>query len=93
MLVFQNHPWDHDVIPKDVQDIPIEKTDGRIIKIQGCGFQPFIYFSKQKSPDILTGKFLRILTLIFQKVRDIVFITVDGTFFKIPNFCGFLKFF
>ena len=45
------------------------------------------------SPDILTGKLFRILILIFQKIRDIVFIAVDGTFFKVTDFSGFLKLF
>ena len=56
-------------------------------------FQPFIFFCKQKSPDILTGKFFRIITLIFQKVRNIVFIAVDGTFFEVVDFSSFLKLF
>ena len=30
----QNHTWNCDIIPKDMQDIPIEKTDSRIIKVQ-----------------------------------------------------------
>jgi len=46
----------------------------------------FLFFCKQKSPDILTGKLFRILILIFQKIRDIVFIAVDGTFFKVTDF-------
>ena len=54
---------------------------------------PFLFFCKQKSPDILTGKLFRILILIFQKIRDIVFIAVDGTFFKVTDFSGFLKLF
>ena len=66
----RNHTWNRDIIPRDIQDIPIEKTDGRIIKIQSCGFQPFLFFRKQKIPDILAGKFFRIFTLIFQKVRN-----------------------
>ena len=69
-----------------MQDISIEKTDGRIVKIQSCGFQSFLFFRKQKNPDILTGKFFGILILIFQKIRDIVFIAVDGTFFKVTDF-------
>ena len=55
--MFQDHTWNCDVIPKDMQDISIEKTDGRIVKIQSCGFQSFLFFRKQKNPDILTGKF------------------------------------
>ena len=91
--MFQDHTRNRDIIPKDMQDIPIEKTDSRIIEIQGCGFQSFLFFRKQKSPDILTGKLFRILILIFQKIRDIVFIAVDGTFFKVTDFSGFLKLF
>jgi hypothetical protein len=91
--VLQNHAWNGDIIPKDMQDISVEKTDGRIIKVQSCGFQPFLFFCKQKSPDILTGKLFRTLTLIFQKVRDIVFIAVDGTFFEVADFSSFLKLF
>ena len=30
------HSLIFDIIPKDMQDIPIEKADGRIIEIQGC---------------------------------------------------------
>lgn len=33
-FMLQNHAGDSNVIPKDVQDIPIEKADGRIIKVQ-----------------------------------------------------------
>ncbi len=81
------------VIPKDVQDIPIEKADGRIIKVQGGGFQPFVLFRKKKSPDILTGKLFWILTLIFQEIRDVVFIAGNGMFFEVTDFSGFLKLF
>ena len=77
----------------DVQDIPIEKADGRIIKVQGGGFQPFVLFGKKKSPDILTGKLLRVLILIFQEIRDVVFIAGNGTFFEVTDFSGFLKLF
>lgn len=92
-FVFQNHARDCNVIPKDMQDIPIEKADGRIIKVQGGGFQPFVLFRKKKSPDILTGKLFWILTLIFQEIRDVVFIAGNGMFFEVTDFSGFLKLF
>ena len=50
-----------DISRSNMQDISIEKTDGRIVKIQSCGFQSFLFFRKQKNPDILTGKFFGIL--------------------------------
>lgn len=72
--MFQEHAWNRDVIPENMQDITVEKTNGRIIKIQSSGFEPFVLFCKKKSPDILAGKLFWILTLIFQEIRDIVFI-------------------
>ena len=63
--MFQNHTRNRDIIPKDVQDIPVEKTDGRIIEIECGGLQSLILFGKQKSPNILTGEIFRIFTLIF----------------------------
>ena len=48
-FMFQNHARDCNVIPKDVQDIPIEKADGRIIKVQGGGFSPSSFFARRKA--------------------------------------------
>ena len=45
-LVFLDHTWNHNVIPKDVQDIPVKKADGGIVKIQSGSFQPSVLFSK-----------------------------------------------
>lgn len=92
-FVFRNHARDCNVIPKDVQDIPIEKANGRIIKVQGGGFQPFVLFCKKKSPDILTGKLLWVLVLIFQEIRDVVFISGNGMFFEVTDFSSLLKLF
>ena len=62
-----------------------------IIKIQSSGFEPFVLFCKKKSPDILAGKLFWILTLIFQEIKDIVFIAGNGTLFEIADFSSFLK--
>ena len=92
-LVFLDHTRNHNVIPKDAQDIPVKKADGGIVKIQSGSFQPSVLFSKQKIPDILTGEFFRSLIYIIQEIRYIVFIAVNRTLFEVTDFSGFLKFF
>lgn len=90
-VVFQNHARDGDIIPENVQNIPIEKSDGGIVKIQRCGFQSLIFLGKKKNPDILTGRLRWILDFIIGEIGHIVFITGDGTLFEVPDFPTFFK--
>ena len=58
--MFCHHAWNSDIIPEDVEHVAVEKADGRIIEIQGSGFEPLILFGKKEFPDILTGDMLPI---------------------------------
>ena len=89
--MLQYHTWNCDIIPEDMQNIPVEKTDSRIVKIQSRGFESFILFRQEKFPDILTGKFLWIFILVFQEIENIVFIADDRTLFEVADFSGFFK--
>lgn len=85
------HGSNGDIIPEDVEYVAVEKTDGRIIEIQGGGFQPFILFGKKKLPDILTGKVSRGFLHIVKEIKNIVFVTIDRTFPEVSDFSSLLK--
>ncbi len=65
-----HHTRDSDIIPEDVKDVAVEKTDGRIIEIQGGGFQPLILFGKKENPDILAGEVLGRLIHVLQETGN-----------------------
>jgi hypothetical protein len=54
-----DHPRDCDIIPENMQDIPVKETDGRIVQIECGGFQSFLFLGKKKISYILTGKGIR----------------------------------
>ena len=45
----------------------------------------------KKVPDILTGKLFRVLFHVIKEIRNIVFVAVNGTLFKVTDFSSFLK--
>ena len=41
---------------------------------------------KRQVPDILTGKLFRVLFHVIKEIRNIVFVAVNGTLFKVTDF-------
>ena len=50
-----------------------------------------VLLGKKKVPDILTGKLFRVLFHVIKEIRNIVFVAVNGTLFKVTDFSSFLK--
>ena len=76
---------------KDMEEIWIEKRDGRIVKIESCGFEWLVFFGKEKKGEMVRGKLFGIVIVIFEKVRKIVFIGSDGRMFEVRDFGGLVK--
>ena len=86
-----HHARNGDIIPQNMKYIPIEKTDGRIIKIKRGCFQAIVLPGKKKTSDILTGKFFRVLSHVVKEIGNIVFVAIDRTLFKVTDLSGLFK--
>ena len=62
-----------------------------MIKVEDGCIQTIVFLGKKKVPNILTGKFFRNFSHVIQEIRNIVFVAVNGTLFKVTDFSGFFK--
>ena len=80
------------VISSTEHEVHSDRKNGcRIIKISVVAFRPSSFLEKKKAPDILTGKFFRVLSHVVKEIGNIVFVAFNRTFFKVTDFSGFLK--